>query len=363
MVVRIRVRLPDLILGQRVEELIFTLKAPLVGWREASRSLPGLRRFAEIASYAPSARAYGRFVRRGGLVFIASRIEGGGSIEAYFQQLLTEVKRRLNSDTTMADELLNIILVSIVTVTMIAGLGMMGILSVIVMGLMGLTGLLFMPRAHYFIIDDADILGIIVGIVASAAAWILVDGYLALAVGLLAYGLVKLPSLIYDMRLRASMPIRVTMSFNELLTKPSPTPIRDLSPIEAGLMPLWREAKKAGAPQFIGWSNVLVGEYIGAVQNILTQGLLYGALTVGVGGAFSIGLMGYLTRVIQYGMLTQAPVSLSFLLNMPQGAFYSAVGSGLAGGMVIMDWRLGALLGGALGIVAWFVLHSVLLIA
>ena len=208
MAVRIRVRLPDLILGQRVEELIFTLKAPLVGWREASRSLPSLRRVAEIASYAPSARAYGRFVRRGGLVFIASRIEGGGSIEAYFQQLLTEVKRRLNSDTTMADELLNIILVSIVTVTMIASLGMMGILSVIVMGLMGFAGLLFMPRAHYFTIDDADILGIIAGIVASVVALILVDGYLALAVGLLAYGLVKLPSLTYDMRLRASMPIR-----------------------------------------------------------------------------------------------------------------------------------------------------------
>ena len=50
------------------------------------------------------------------------------------------------------------------------------------------------------------------------------------------------------------------------------------------------------------------------------------------------------------------------LLGMPQGAFYSAIGSGLAGGMIIQDWRLGALLGGVLGVVAWFVLHSVLLI-
>ena len=61
---RIRVRLPDLILGQRVEDLIFTLKAPLVGWREATRGLPRLRRIANIIAYTPNARTYGRLVRQ-----------------------------------------------------------------------------------------------------------------------------------------------------------------------------------------------------------------------------------------------------------------------------------------------------------
>jgi len=85
-------------------------------------------------------------------------------------------------------------------------------------------------------------------------------------------------------------------------------------------------------------------------------------MTVGVGGAFSIGMMGYLARIVNFNTLTQLPVSIPFIMGMPQGAFYSAIGSGLAGGMIIQDWRLGALLGGVLGVVAWFVLHSVLLI-
>ncbi len=362
MAVRVKIRLPDLLLGQRVEDLVFTLKAPLVGWREATRGLRRLRRFAEIIAYTPNARTYGRLVRQAYLLKVARDIEGGASIEAYFQQLFSEVRRRLATDAGLIGEMFNVVLVTVVMMTMMASIGILGFSGMIIMGLMGAVGLLFMPRTHYFVIDDTDIIGIIAGAVAGFLALIFVDGYLATALPLLIYGLFKLPSIIYDLRLRASLPIRVMTSFNELLTKPNPTPVRDLSPIEHDLIPLWREAKATGTPLFVGWSNVLVSEFIGAVQRTVTQGIMFGAMTVGVGGAFSIGLMGYLARIINYSSLMQVPVSVPFLLGMPQGAFYSAIGSGLAGGMIIQDWRLGALLGGILGVVAWFVLHSVLLI-
>ena len=362
MVVRVRVRLPDLILGQRVEDLVFTLKAPLVGWREATRGLRRLRRIAEIIAYTPNARTYGRLVRQAYLLKVARDIEGGASIEAYFQQLLSEVRRRLTTDAGLIGEMFNVVLVTVVMMTMMASIGILGFSGMLIMGLMGFVGLLFMPRTHYFVIDDTDIIGIIAGAVAGVLAMLFVDGYLATALPLLAYGLFKLPSIIYDLRLRASLPIRVMTSFNELLTKSNPTPVRDLSPIEHDLIPLWREAKATGTPLFVGWSNVLVSEYIGAVQRIVMQGMMFGIMTVGVGGAFSIGMMGYLARIVNFNTLTQLPVSIPFIMGMPQGAFYSAIGSGLAGGMIIQDWRLGALLGGILGIVAWFTLHSVLLI-
>ncbi|WP_054857665.1 hypothetical protein [Vulcanisaeta sp. JCM 16159] len=66
---------------------------------------------------------------------------------------------------------------------------------------------------------------------------------LALALGLLAYGLTVLPRTISDYRLASSVGLRVITSFNELLTKPVPTPLRNLSPIEAFLRPLWIDAK------------------------------------------------------------------------------------------------------------------------
>ena len=359
---RVRVRLPDLLLGQRVEDLVFTLKAPLVGWREATRGLRRLRRFADIIAYTPNTRTYGRLVRQAYLLKVARDIEGGASIEAYFQQLFSEVRRRLSTDASMIGEMFNVVLVTVVMMTMMASIGILGFSGMVIMGLMGAVGLLFMPRTHYFVIDDTDIIGIIAGAVAGVLAMLFVDGYLATALPLLIYGLFKLPSIIYDLRLRASLPIRVMTSFNELLTKPNPTPVRDLSPIEHDLIPLWREAKATGTPLFVGWSNVLVSEFIGAVQRIVMQGMMFGIMTVGVGGAFSIGMMGYLARIVNFNTLTQLPVSIPFIMGMPQGAFYSAIGSGLAGGMIIQDWRLGALLGGILGIVAWFVLHSVLLI-
>ncbi|PLC66899.1 hypothetical protein B7L70_09690, partial [Vulcanisaeta sp. EB80] len=343
---RVRVRLPDLILGQRVEDLIFTLKAPLVGWREATRGLRRLRRIAEIIAYTPNARTYGRLIRQAYLLKVARDIEGGASIEAYFQQLLSEVRRRLTTDAGLTGEMFNVVLVTVVMMTMMASIGILGFSGMLIMGLMGFVGLLFMPRTHYFVIDDTDIIGIIAGAVAGVLAMLFVDGYLATALPLLAYGLFKLPSIIYDLRLRASLPIRVMTSFNELLTKPNPTPVRDLSPIEHDLIPLWREAKATGTPLFVGWSNVLVSEYIGAVQRIVMQGMMFGIMTVGVGGAFSIGMMGYLARIVNFNTLTQLPVSIPFIMGMPQGAFYSAIGSGLAGGMIIQDWRLGALLGG-----------------
>jgi hypothetical protein len=363
LVVRVRVRLPDILLGRRVEDLVFTLKAPLVGWREATRGLPRLRRIANIIAYTPNARTYGRLIRQAYLLKVARDIEGGASIEAYFQQLFSEVRRRLTTDAGLIGEMFNVVLVTVVMMTMMASIGIMGMPGMIIMGLMGFVGLLFMPRTHYFVIDDTDIIGIIAGAVAGVLTMLFVDGYLATALPLLIYGLFKLPSIIYDLRLRASLPIRVMTSFNELLTKPNPTPVRDLSPIEHSLIPLWREAKATGTPLFVGWSNVLVSEYIGAVQRIVMQGMMFGIMTVGVGGAFSIGMMGYLARIVNFNTLTQLPVSIPFIMSMPQGAFYSAIGSGLAGGMIIQDWRLGALLGGILGIVAWFVLHSVLLIA
>jgi hypothetical protein len=321
-----------------------------------------LRRVADIIAYTPNARTYGRLIRQAYLLKVARDIEGGASIEAYFQQLFSEVRRRLSTDSSMIGEMFNVVLVTVVMMTMMASIGVLGMPGMIVMGLMGFVGLLFMPRVHYFVVDDTDIIGIIAGAVAGALAMLFVDGYLATALPFLVYGLFKLPSIIYDLKLRASLPIRVMTSFNELLTKPNPTPVRDLSPIEHDLIPLWREAKSTGTPLFVGWSNVLVSEYIGAVQRIVMQGVMFGIMTVGIGGAFSIGLMGYLARIVNFSTLAQLPVSIPFILGMPQGAFYSAIGSGLAGGMIIQDWRLGALLGGVLGVVAWFVLHSVLLI-
>jgi len=357
--VRVRVRLPDLVLGQRVEELVFALKAPLLGWREAAGGLPRLGKLARLALFMPRS-PYGPMARRGRLLLMARSLEGGASPEAYFQQLLSEVRFNLSQDAEAVDQLLTVMLTGVIALGIVASLGFYGPLSLVVMVLIGVGAMLTIPRAYYPTIDDTDLMGLALAVGVGIAAARLADGYLALALSMLVYGSLKAPSLIHDVRLVAGLPTRVVASFNEVLTRPNPTPIRDLSPIEAGLMRLWGEARRIGAPAFVGFANELVLEYINTVRGALNLALAYGALTIGVGGALGAGLMGYIAGLIHQSLTTQAPLAVPFISNLPQGAFYSAVGSGVAGGMVMMDWRLGSLIGGALGLAAWLTLHALL---
>ncbi len=172
------------------------------------------------------------------------------------------------------------------------------------------------------------------------------------AYGFLAYGLITLPLLIQDWGLASGVRGRVTLAFGELLTRPRPREVVDLTPVEGGLRRLWLEAKASGAQSFIAWANQLIVRYLEGIEEVRVNYVIYGALVLAFVGGLSLWIPMLLT-----GLITQAssnPYVLGYL--NPQALrlseFYNAVGVGFMAGCMIFDHRLGALLAGALGLLS-----------
>jgi hypothetical protein len=357
---RFRITLPDPFVGAWIDYIRFILKAPMIGWREAARGIKRFRRFVPIVETAPSAREYGRVLRSAWLLVMASRIEGGASIEAYFQQLYGEVRRIIQRGSDNLSQLyMAVVFTGLVLGLFSAVLPSMPGLGLLVLGVMGVAVMLMSPKAHYITITVLDVIGIIIAVASYIiTATVLGHPNLAVSTALLTYGLVVLPNTARDFRLRQSMRMRVMNSFNEITTKPIPTPLRDLSPIEKSLKPLWEEAKGSGAPFLVAWSNTLVTEFLGIVDNVLTNGLLYGLIVLGVGAGVSVGMFTWILSLIwkSFQLAMQAGVSLPFVGGMGINNYYNAIGTGFLGGTMVFDHRLGLLVGGLLGVVGWFFL-------
>jgi hypothetical protein len=358
---RFRITLPDPFVGAWIDYIRFILKAPMIGWREAARGIKRFRRFVPIVGTAPSAREYGRVLRSAWLLVMASRIEGGASIEAYFQQLYGEVRRIMQRGGENLSQLfMAVVFTGLVLGLFSAVLPSMPGMGMLVLGAMGVAVMLLSPKAHYITITELDLIGVALAVASYViAGFVLNHPNLAVSTALLAYGLVVLPSTIRDYKLRQSMRMRVMNSFNEITTKPIPTPLRDLSPIEKALKPLWEEARGSGAPYLVAWSNTLVTEFLGVVDNILTNGFLYGLIVLGMGAGVSVGMftwiLGLIWKSLQYSV--QAGVSIPFIGGMGVNNYYNTIGTGILGGTMMFDYRLGLLVGGLLGVVGWFLLH------
>jgi hypothetical protein len=82
-------------------------------------------------------------------------------------------------------------------------------------------------------------------------------------------------------------------------------------------------------------------------------------MVIGVGTGVSVGMFTWILSLIwkslQYA--TQAGVSIPFVGGLGINNYYSAIGTGFLGGSMILDHRLGVLIGGLLGIIAWVFLH------
>jgi len=358
---RIRIALPDLFVGPWIDYIRFILKAPMVGWREAARGIKRFRRFVNIVETAPSAREYGSVLRSAWLLVMASRIEGGASVEAYFQQLYGEVRRIMQRGSENLSQIyMAVVFTGLVLGLFTAILPSIPGMGLLMLGAMGLVVMLMSPKAHYITITELDFIGVAVAVASYViAGFVLAHPNLAVSTALLSYGLVVLPSTIRDYKLRQSMRLRVMNSFNEITTKPIPTPLSDLSPIEKALKPLWEEAKGSGAPYLVAWSNTLVTEFLGVVDNILTNGFLYGLIVLGVGAGVSVGMFTWILSLIWKSLqfATQAGVSLPFVGGLGINNYYNAIGTGILGGTMTFDYRLGLLVGGLLGVVGWFLLH------
>ncbi len=100
----IRLGLRDVFTG-RVDDLIFVLRAPVVGWREAVRGT-GYERFRDLVESIPSTAEVTGVINRAGLVWLAKTQEGGASPEAYFQSLLARLRVELGGDVRFMNELL-----------------------------------------------------------------------------------------------------------------------------------------------------------------------------------------------------------------------------------------------------------------
>ena len=102
----------------------------------------------------------------------------------------------------------------------------LGPTSLLTLILLGIVILIMRPGDHYYTITLLDIIGMIAG---------LAIGFFNTAGGFLAYGLTTLPLLIQDWGLASGVRDRVTIAFGELLTRPRPRPIVDITPVEGRL--------------------------------------------------------------------------------------------------------------------------------
>jgi hypothetical protein len=324
-------------LARQVESMIYILKAPMLGWREAARGL-------KLAEYTPTVEAGG--VPKGGeLMAIAKSMEGGASPEAFFQSLKERVQAELARGVGLYVEAAGALATSSIILAVFASLPFLGIgpLGLMVMVTLTLVALMMRPGDHYYTLTPLDIVGLMVGITV---------GFLNLAGGFLAYGLVTLPVLIDDWRVASGLRDRVTLAFGELLTRPKPREIIDTSPVEAGLRRLWLEAKASGAPSLVAWANQLVVHYLEGLQTVKVNYMVYGIIVASFLGGLSLAIPMVLSSV-----LNQAPGALQMLqayLNinaLKYSEYLNAIGVGLLSGSMMLDHRLGAILAGSLGLI------------
>jgi hypothetical protein len=65
-------------------------------------------------------------------------------------------------------------------------------------------------------------------------------------------------------------------------------------------------------------------------------------------------ILGLIWKSLQYSV--QAGVSIPFVGGMGINNYYNAIGTGILGGTMMFDYRLGLIVGGLLGVVGWFFL-------
>ena len=352
----------------RIDDLRFALKAPILGWVEASRGTR-YEKYLDVIMTTPSARAYSSIIKKASLLWIAKTMEGGAGVDAYFQMLFNIVSQGIRSDAELYPALAEFIVTLAVILATFASISLfpLGPFAILIMGLIGFLAWFMRPKDHWLTFDRLDVIGIITGIglgllVGLASSWLL-----SVPVGFLAYGIFKVPSLIDDFEYASSVGLRVLTSFNELLTRPVPTPLRDFSPIEFGLKPLWLDAKNAGAPKFVSWANTLVGLYITTLNEVNRTLLAYSLVLIGIG----IGVTIYLPYFVFSQIISTAGIEAirlmaqygGFLISgMPRQAYWTSIGIGLASGFSLFDHRTGVILAGLMGVLAWFLLHPFFLI-
>ena len=324
------------------EQMIYILKAPMLGWRESAR---GLR----LARFIPLVEAGG--VPKGGeILAIAKSMEGGASPEAFFQSLRERVFAGLSRSVSLYNEIAGALAMSAIVLAVFSSIPLftLGPSTLLTLIMLGLVILMMRPGDHYYTITLLDIIGMIIGVVV---------GFFNTAGGFLAYGIITLPILLEDWRLASSLRDRVTISFGELLTRPRPRPVVDITPVEGGLRRMWIEAKASGAQSFIGWANQLIIRYLEGLNEARLNYMIYGIITL----AF-VGGLGLWIPLIIKGLLAQASEAVSLIagyLNIQAlkiGEYYNVMGVGWLAGCMIFDYRLAGLLAGVLGLLAWFII-------
>ena len=349
----------------RVDDLRFILKAPIVGWYEAARGTR-YERAAEVILNAPPGRVYSSIIRRARLVWVARTMEGGANPEAYFQVLFNMLSQELRRDAELLPALGEFIMTMAVIITVFASISLLPLGPVIIplLASVGFMTWFLSPKDHWLSLGLPDVIGITTGVAIIIIGTALGKSLLFLPIALTTYGAAVLPSVIRDYGLAGSLALRVMTSFNEILTRPVPTPLRDLSPVEAGLKPLWLDARSAGAPRFVSWANTLVGLYMSTLNQVRWLVLVYAVFLLGMGAGVGVVLPWYmLTIMFQTGSqaLVMASQYSGFLLsNMPMQSYWTGIGVGIAGGYALFDHRTGALMGGVLGLASWFLLHPFL---
>ena len=348
----------------RIDDLRFTLKAPIIGWYEAAKGTK-YEAAAEVIMNAPPGRVFSSIIRRANLLWIAKTMEGGASPEAYFQMLFNIVSQGIRGDAELMPALAEFVLTLAIILGVFASISLfpLGPLAILALGMVGFLAWFMTPKDHYLALTPLDYIGIAAAGAIAVVGYILGHPLLYLPIGFIAYGIIVLPNVINDYRLAQSMGLRVLTSFNELLTKPVPTPLRKLSPIEERLIPLWLDAKNAGAPRFVSWANTLVGLYITTIGQVRRTLLMYSLLLLGMG----VGITIFLPWYVFYQLVTTAGMEAiktmveygGFLISgMPIQSYWTSIGVGVAGGYAFFDHRTGALFGGVLGVIAWVMLHA-----
>ena len=324
-----------------IEQMIYILKAPMLGWREAAR---GLR----MARFIPLVEA-GGLPKGGEILAIARSMEGGASPEAFFQSLRERVFASLARSVSLYNEVAGALAVSAIVLAVFSSIPLftLGPSTLFTLIMLGIVLLLMRPGDHYYTITLLDIIGMIIGIII---------GLFNIAGGFLAYGLITLPILHNDWRLANSLRDRVTISFGELLTRPRPRPVMDITPVEGGLRRIWLEARASGAQSFIGWANQLIIHYLEGLNEVRLSYIIYGLITLSL-----VGGLGLWIPMIVKGLLAQAPGAVSLIsefLNIKAlriGEYYNVIGVGWLAGCMIFDYRLASLLAGIMGLLAWFI--------
>ena len=346
-----------------IDDLRFTLRAPIIGWVEAARGTR-YERDVEVVLNAPPGREFARAIRRSNILWLAKTMEGGASPEAYFQMLFGNVSQRLRYYADMYPALGEFIMMLGVIFSVFASISItnIGPVTIIILALIGFFAWFLMPKDHWLTLTLLDIIGIAAS-AALALVFALLLGHpnLALAVGLLAYGFATIPGVVRDWRTASSLGLRVLTSFNEILTKPIPTELLDLTPIETGLKPLWLDARGIGAPRFVSWANTMVSLYINTLDSVRRVRLIYSILLLGLGIGVTSVLPWFVLSIVSHATTQAISVATQYtgfaLQAMPLQAYWATIGIGLAGGYALFDHRTSALLGGVLGLFAWFLLH------